>query len=152
MRPDSPISMPEPCTSLFDRMGGRPALVDLLRHFYADVRQHEEIGPIFAAHVSDWPAHLEKIADFWSGVTGGPAIYKGPMPFKHVHLHLEERHFQAWLGLWHRHCRIRLPEPEALDMIRAAEGIGQNLRLIIAMHSARQKPSKVGEHPKSNET
>ena len=53
-------------------MGGRPALVELLRYFYADVRQHAEIGPIFAAHVSDWPTHLEKIADFWSGVTGGP--------------------------------------------------------------------------------
>ncbi len=40
--------------SLFDRMGGRTAFADLLRHFYTDVRPHEEIGPIFAAHVSDW--------------------------------------------------------------------------------------------------
>lgn len=141
--------MHEPAVSLFTRIGGRPALAELLRHFYADVRQHAEIGPIFAVHVSDWPTHLEKIADFWSGVTGGPAAYKGPMPFKHVHLHLEERHFQAWLGLWHRHCRMRLREPEALDLIRAAEGIGQNLRQILAMHSARQKPSKGGELPET---
>ena len=132
-------------------MGGRPALVELLRYFYADVRQHAEIGPIFAAHVSDWPTHLEKIADFWSGVTGGPATYKGPMPFKHVPLQLEERHFQAWLGLWHRHSRIRLPEPEASDLIRAAEGIGQNLRQIIALHRARQNSSKDGERPSPNE-
>ena len=141
----------QPSASLFGRIGGRPALVDLLRHFYADVRQHMGIGPIFTAHVSDWSAHLEKIADFWSGVIGGPAVYKGPMPFIHVHLHLEERHFQAWLGLWHRHCRMHLPEPEALEMIRAAEGIGQNLRQITAMHNARLKPSKGGELHKSNE-
>jgi len=52
---------------LFVRLGGRARLLYLLRHFYADVRQHEEIGPIFSAHITDWPAHLEKITDFWSG-------------------------------------------------------------------------------------
>ncbi|MEZ5415478.1 MAG: group III truncated hemoglobin [Opitutaceae bacterium] len=123
--------------SLFDRIGGRPALMGLLRHFYADVRQHQVIGPIFAAHIEDWPAHLEKIADFWSGVTGGPARYSGPMPFKHVPLGLEERHFEAWLGLWGRHCRIWLAAPEAEDMVLAAETIGQRLRQIIALHAPR---------------
>ena len=54
-----------PPSPLFDRLGGRARLLYLLRHFYADVRQHEDIGPIFSAHITDWPAHLEKIADFW---------------------------------------------------------------------------------------
>ena len=127
--------------SLYTRMGGRPVLADLLRHFYADVRQHQEIGPIFAAHIPDWPAHLEKIADFWSGLTGGPANYNGPMPFKHLHLGLEERHFEAWLGLWRRHCQLRLPEREAGDLIRLAEGIGQRLRQIVSVHGAPTPPS-----------
>lgn len=122
-------------SSLFDRIGGRPGLMHLLKHFYADVRQHQTIGPVFAAHIEDWPAHLEKIADFWSGVTGGPANYSGPMPFKHVPLGLEERHFEAWLGLWGRHCRIWLAAPEAEDMIRAAETIGRRLRQVIALHA-----------------
>ena len=61
-----------PPATLFARLGGRAPLLQLLKYFYADVRQHAEIGPIFAAHIEDWPAHLEKIADFWSGVTGGP--------------------------------------------------------------------------------
>jgi hemoglobin len=126
--------MAQPHSTLYNRLGGRPALSELLRYFYADVRQHEEIGPIFAAHISDWTAHLEKIADFWSGLTGGPANYNGPMPFKHLHLGLEKRHFQAWLGLWLRHCQARLPEREAGEMIRLAEGIGQRLRQIIAMN------------------
>lgn len=121
-------------TSLYDRIGGRAGLQRLLKHFYADVRQHQVIGPVFAAHIDDWPAHLEKIADFWSGVTGGPPAYSGPMPFKHVPLGLEERHFDAWLGLWARHCRIWLAAPEAEDMILAAETIGQRLRQIIAIH------------------
>lgn len=123
--------------SLFERLGGRPGLLLLLRHFYADVRQHHEIAPIFAAHIQDWPAHLEKIADFWSGATGGPAVYRGAMPLKHLALGLEERHFQAWLGLWARHCRAHLPAAEAEELVAVAEGIGQRLRQIVAYGDAR---------------
>ncbi|MDI1247677.1 MAG: group III truncated hemoglobin [Lacunisphaera sp.] len=118
--------------SLFTRIGGRPPLRELLRYFYADVRQHEVIGPIFAAQVSDWPAHLEKIADFWSNLTGGPVRYTGAMPQKHFPLRLEPRHFEAWLDLWRRHCRARLAAPEAAELIAAAEGIGERLRGMIA--------------------
>lgn len=126
----APVSPPVP---LFVRLGGRPQLMELLKYFYADVRQHREIAPIFAAHIEDWPAHLEKIADFWSGVTGGPARYTGAMPLKHMSLRLEERHFEAWLGLWTRQCRARLAPAEAADLIAAAETIGQRLRHMVGV-------------------
>jgi hemoglobin len=131
---------PSSSSTLFDRIGGRAPLLKMLRYFYADVRQHAEIGPIFAAQIEDWPAHLEKIADFWSGATGGPANYNGPMPYKHLHLGLEEKHFQAWLGLWHRHCRAHLPASAADEMIERAEAIGQRLRQIVAMHGTPRPP------------
>lgn len=133
--------MEEPANprSLYARLGGRSQLLKLLRHFYADVRQHREIAPIFLAQIEDWPAHLEKIADFWSNVTGGPARYSGGMPRKHFPLRLEERHFEAWLDLWRRNCRAHLPATEAEEMIRAAEEIGQRLRAMIAL-AAEQKP------------
>jgi hemoglobin len=118
--------------TLFERMGGRGPLLKFLKHFYADVRQHDEIGPIFRAQISDWPTHLEKIADFWSNVTGGPIQYSGPMPQKHFPLGLEERHFEAWLDLWRRHCRAHLAPREAAELIAAAEGIGERLRALIA--------------------
>lgn len=121
-----------PVASLFSRLGGRPRLMHLLRHFYADVRQHREIGPIFIAQIQDWPAHLEKIADFWSSATGGPVRYEGPMPQKHFPLGLQERHFAAWLDLWERHCRTHLAPREATELIAAAQGIGQRLRWLIA--------------------
>lgn len=130
MEPSSP--------SLFGRLGGRPRLMHLLRHFYADVRQHHEIGPIFNTQIRDWPAHLEKIADFWSNVTGGPVRYAGAMPLKHFPLGLEERHFDAWLDLWRRHCRAHLPPAEAAELIAAAESIGERLRWLIAQD---RKPS-----------
>lgn len=129
------MSESSPPTSLYNRLGGRPKLVHLLKYFYADVRQHTAIAPIFAAKITDWPAHLEKIADFWSGATGGPVRYNGAMPMKHTSLGLEERHFQAWLGLWSRHCRAHLPPVEAEELIALAESIGQRLRQIVAYRS-----------------
>lgn len=128
----APVSS-SPAT-LFERLGGRPRLQHLLKYFYADVRQHTEIAPIFAANITDWPAHLEKIADFWSGALGGPVLYRGAMPMKHVPLGLEERHFQAWLGLWSRHCRAHLAPTEAEELIAVAETVGQRLRQIVALH------------------
>lgn len=124
-----------PAPTLFQRIGGRTKLQEILKYFYADVRQHNEIAPIFSANITDWPAHLETIADFWSGVTGGPANYSGAMPMKHVPLGLSERHFQAWLGLWARQCRARLAPAEAKDLIAIAETIGQRLRQIVAFHT-----------------
>lgn len=130
-----------PPRSLFDRLGGRPRLLHLLRHFYADVRQHREIGPIFLAQIEDWPAHLEKIADFWSNVTGGPVRYAGGMPRKRFPLGLEAKHFEAWLDLWRRNCRVQLPPAEAEEMVRAAEEIGQRLRDMIAWNKVNQRPT-----------
>ena len=121
--------------TLFNRFGGRPKLLELLNYFYADVRQHYGIGPIFTAKITDWPAHIETIADFWSGVTGGPANYTGAMPMKHVPLGLEENHFQAWLELWSRHCQIRLAPTEAAELIALAVTIAQRLRQIVAFHA-----------------
>jgi hemoglobin len=123
--------------SLYERLGGRAGLVKLLRHFYADVRQQQEIGPIFHAQIRDWPSHLEKIADFWSSVTSGPPRYSGPMPQKHFPLGLSEKHFEAWLDLWRRHCRIHLPSREAAEMILLAEALGERLQALIASASPR---------------
>jgi len=120
--------------SLYTRIGGDAGLALFLRRFYADVRQHNEIGPIFAAHIEDWPTHLETIRTFWAGLTGGPALYRGGMGAKHLPLQLEERHFQAWLGLWHRHCHAHLPPAEAAELIAIAETIGQRLRAITGAH------------------
>ncbi len=126
---------PETGGSLFRRIGGRDRLLFLLRHFYADVRQHHFIGPIFDRQIQDWPTHLEKIADFWSNVTGGPMRYSGPMPMKHVPLGLDAAHFETWLELWRRHCRAHLGAREADELIAAAEAIGDRIRWVIDRHS-----------------
>ena len=130
--------------TLFQRMGGRAPLAKLLRHFYADVRQHQEIGPIFNARITDWPSHLEKIADFWSGATGGPPAYSGPMPQRHMPLGLEPEHFEAWLDLWRRNCRIHFSKDVANDMIALAESIGERLRSLVTRRSGQRPDADLG--------
>lgn len=120
--------------SLYDRIGQREGLVKLLKHFYADVRQHEVIGPIFNAKIDNWPPHIEKIADFWSGLTGGPRSYAGGMPWKHMSLGIGPEHFEAWLGLWQRNCVNQLDEPEANELIQIALQIAVRLKAILAQH------------------
>jgi hemoglobin len=115
---------------LFERLGGRDALSDLLRHFYADVRQHNLIGPIFAQAIEDWPTHLDTIGAFWTRVTGGPSNYSGPVYQAHMPLNLRGEHFEAWLNLWQRHCQIRLPEDAAAEMVQIARAMAHRLRSV----------------------
>lgn len=108
----------------------------LLRHFYADVRQHRLLGPIFAAHVEDWPAHLEKIGDFWSTMIGGPTNYYGAMPRQHMPLGLRAEEFQAWLGLWEHNCRAWLRSDCAAALIARAHQIAARLRQFCGVTSS----------------
>ena len=118
-------------TSLYERLGGREGLDLLLRHFYADVRQHAVLGPIFNKHIEDWPAHLAKIASFWARLTGGPSSYFGQMPAKHLQLGIEGHHFKSWLQLWDFNCSTHLKEAEAQEMKCLAHEIGQRLQIMV---------------------
>ncbi|HWD19411.1 MAG TPA: group III truncated hemoglobin [Verrucomicrobiae bacterium] len=121
----------EKTLTLFLRIGGRAGLMTLLHHFYADVRQHQTIGPIFNSQIKNWPEHIETIADFWSQITGGPAGYAGRMPERHLPFGLREEHFQAWLDLWDFNCRRQLAPAEANELTTYARQIGQRLLQIL---------------------
>jgi hemoglobin len=116
--------------SLYERIGGHHGLSQLLHHFYADVRQHAVIGPIFNARIHDWPAHLAIIENFWGRQTGGPSDYGGGMG-KHLSLPLEPEHFNHWLGLWEFNCRKHLPATEAEEMILLAHQIAGHLQRMV---------------------
>ena len=116
--------------SLYERIGGHEGLAALLHHFYADVRQHAVIGPIFNARIQDWPVHLAIIENFWARQTGGPSNYGGGMG-KHLSLALEPEHFNHWLGLWEFNCRKHLPPAEASEMIALAHQIAGHLQRMV---------------------
>jgi len=116
--------------TLYERIGGQEGLETLLGHFYADVRQHHVIGPIFNERIHDWPAHLKTIASFWARQTGGPSDYGGGMG-KHLSLPIGPAHFTHWLGLWEFNCRRHLPSVEAEEMIVLAHQIAAHLQRMI---------------------
>jgi hemoglobin len=125
--------MNESFKSLWDRVGGQESLARLLRHFYADIRQHQLVGLVFNKQIEDWPTHLETIQSFWARMIGGPSRYSGQMPAKHFALGLSAIHFRAWLQLWEFNCRAYLNKNEAEEMISLAHEIGRRLQVIIGV-------------------
>jgi len=117
-------------TSLYDRLGGHAGILKLIKPFYADVRQHNVIGPIFNAHITDWPAHLEKIADFWALQAGGESKYRGGFAGAHMSLGLQTEHFQHWLGLWELNNARSLAPKEAEEMNALAHRLASRLFMV----------------------
>jgi hemoglobin len=118
--------------TLYERIGGHEGLAKLLRHFYADVRQHEVIGPIFNARIHDWPMHLAKIEEFWALQSGGPSTYRGGFGPAHLGLDIQPEFFAHWLALWDFNCRRHLGEPEAAEMSAIAHEFGRRLSRLVA--------------------
>lgn len=107
----------------------------LVEAFYAKIRVDPALGPIFNRTIAeaDWPAHLQKLAAFWSSVTLMTGRFKSaPMP---VHVRIGEirpTHFARWLHIFGQTVAEVCP-PEAAALFAArAEMIAQSLQLGIA--------------------
>jgi len=80
----------------------------LVHTFYDKIRQHDMLGPIFNAHITEeqWPAHLSKLTDFWESNLFGVRTFRGSPSKAHVnvdkHLNhtISQNHFAQWLQLW----------------------------------------------------
>ena len=121
------MTQENPSLSLYERLGGHDGILKLIQPFYADVRQHELLGPIFNAHIQDWPAHLNKIADFWALQAGGESRYPGGFARAHSNLGLRPEHFQSWLALWEFNNARQLPPTEAAALNALAHELGRRL-------------------------
>lgn len=112
-------------------------IVRLVHAFYGRVRNDATLGPIFAAEVEDWDAHLATLVDFWSSVALMTARYGGrPMP-AHVKLDVGEAHFVRWLELFRETAR-EVCTPEAADFfIGKAENIARSFQMGVAFHRSR---------------
>jgi hemoglobin len=113
--------------SLYDRLGGHDGILKHIKTFYVDARQHAVLGPIFNSHIQDWPAHLDKITEFWALQTGGPTRYRGGFAGAHMSLGLEAEHFQHWLGLWELNNGRHLAPREAQELNAIAQEMGRRL-------------------------
>lgn len=75
----------------------------MVEAFYARVGEDPLLSPIFEARVAgQWPAHLEKMVNFWSGALLGGGGYAGNPRAVHAGIvGIGGEHFERWLSLFH---------------------------------------------------
>ena len=119
-------------------MGVDDAFVDLLvEEFYARVRAHPALGPIFQAAIGDaWAVHLAKMKDFWSSIALNSGRYSGkPVPAHQKLTGVTPAHFSVWLGLFFATLDDIAPTPAAARFFKErAERIAESLQLAMFGH------------------
>ena len=113
-------------------IGVDEAFIDrLVEEFYARVRVHERLGPVFNGAVDDWPDHLAKLKQFWASVALHSGSYSGRPMQAHMRVPaIEPAHFGEWLYLFEQTLRDIAPNEAAVEyfMVRA-QRIGESLKL-----------------------
>ncbi|SHJ42174.1 group III truncated hemoglobin [Aquimarina spongiae] len=80
----------------------------LVSTFYKRIRKDDTLGPIFNHHLAEeqWPAHIQKLTDFWMTALFGVASFKGNPVKAHKNVDkslnhtVTQLHFGKWLQLW----------------------------------------------------
>lgn len=111
----------------------------VVAEFYALVRVDPVLGPVFAAHVTDWPPHEAKIELFWRNALLLERCYNGnPMQVHAAAGDVKKEHFAVWLSLFDTVLEKDLPPPLAQAWSTLAHRIGRGL--------AYGLPSTCGRH------
>ncbi len=109
------------------------ALIARLVHdFYDAVRRDVVLGPVFAARIEDWDAHLGRMCAFWSSVLLMSGRYHGQPMAKHAGLPVDAAHFDRWLELFEATATAVCPPAAAARVIDRARRIAESLELGVA--------------------
>ena len=86
---------------LMEKTGIDDAMIErLVRAFYARVQADPLIGPVFAARIEDWEAHIVKLCAFWSSVALMTGRYHGQPMQAHLGLPVAAEHFDRWIAIF----------------------------------------------------
>ena len=114
---------------------------NLVETFYARVRTHDRLGPVFASVIKDWDEHLPKMKAFWSSVAMSTGRYSGkPVPAHQKLSDVAREDFAIWLDLFEQTVRDLAPSPEVIPyFMERAQRIAESLKLaIFTLPSLRQ--------------
>ena len=107
----------------------REEIARVVAAFYAMVREHPGLGPVFAVHVEDWPPHEEKITRFWANAILGERSYDGSPMQAHLEAgNVRPGMFETWLGVFDLVLRLELRPEQAASWSALAHRIGRSLR------------------------
>lgn len=109
----------------------RASIAELVANFYADVRADAGLGAIFNTAIGDhWPAHLDKLTDFWCSVMLASGDYKGNVYGKHMVIPgIAREHFQRWLVLFERNVDLLFAPDIGAEFMTVARRIAASLQL-----------------------
>lgn len=110
---------------------GRETIDTVSRQFYAQIRVHPRLAPIFAV-VHDWPQHEAHISHFWWTVLGGDAYLDNQynVARKHLDIGVTPALVDEWLALFEPIVRQHVAAPDADEWLRKARMIGQSIALM----------------------
>ncbi len=98
--------------------------------FYARMRAHPVLGPIFNGHVHDWARHEAKIAGFWRNAIMFERSYDGnPMMAHKAAGDVRPEHFALWLAVFDDVVHTELQPEAATAWSALAHRIGRGLRM-----------------------
>jgi hemoglobin len=118
-----------------------PLIEMVVRRFYARIRAHAEMGPIFEARIDDWPLHIAHLVDFWSSVMLLTGRFKGTPIQRHLALpDLTPAHFRTWLALFAETLAECCTAPQSALFQARAERIATSFQLAIRQKAGELPP------------
>lgn len=104
----------------------------LVRGFYARIREDDLLGPVFNSRIHDWEPHLQRMFAFWSSVVLSSGVYHGQPMRMHLPLPIDARHFDRWLGLFEQTARDLFNDRIAEHFLERARRIATSFEMGIA--------------------
>jgi hemoglobin len=118
---------------LMEKTGIDDAMIErLVRAFYARVQADPLIGPVFAARIEDWEAHIVKLCAFWSSVALMTGRYHGQPMQAHLELPVAAEHFDRWIAIFEATANELCPPAAATHFIDRARRIADSFELGMA--------------------
>jgi hemoglobin len=115
----------------------QPAIGVLVETFYARVRRHPALGPVFNQAIVEtaWPAHLVRMTRFWSSVMLTAGLYKGDPVAAHkramVVAPFTPELFSTWLDLFEATAADLFAPALAMSFAAKARRIAESLKLAL---------------------
>lgn len=107
----------------------RDEIARVVAAFYEQVRLDQRLGPVFAAHVEDWPSHETKVTDFWANAILLERSYGGnPLKVHRDAGNVRPGMFETWLALFDATLIRELRPVQAAAWSELAHRIGRSLR------------------------
>ena len=116
---------------------------DVVTRFYARIRQHDVLSPVFFASIPDeaprWEHHEEKIGRFWRNAILHERSYSGnPQHMHSMRPMIKPEHFALWLALFDEVLEETLPANLAASWSALAHRIGAGLRMGVVANQQRE--------------